>query len=62
MKSTRKRVTYHGLNRRVARKLGISDSLVSKVRGGSVPDRQNIMAAARAEQALMRAEQLGGKQ
>ncbi len=55
-KLIRKFPSFYGLNRRVARKLGISDALVSMVRSGVAVDRHGILAAVRRERELMRAE------
>jgi hypothetical protein len=48
--------SYHGLNRRVARKLGISDALVCDVLAGRRSDRHGIKKATAAERRLMREE------
>lgn len=54
--TTRRVPSFYGLNRRVAKKLLVSDALVSMVSAGLVADKHGILDALRVERARMRAE------
>ncbi len=54
-KQARRRISYYGVNRRVAKALGVSDSLVSDVLSGRIRDVRGIKRLVKKERRQMRA-------